>query len=125
VADERISDWASMLVQADVRAFRQARKRFLSNPTKKRLHEVRTAARRLRSLCEDVRDVIHFPHYKRLKRLIVLMGDARDATVLRKTVCAALDPRERQAAGTFLDELRKRERKGYACVEHELECITF
>jgi CHAD domain-containing protein len=123
VADDRICDWASTLVRADVRAFRRARKRFLSKPSKKRLHEVRTAARRLRSVCEDVRDVVHFRHYKQLKRLIALMGEARDATVLRKTFCAALDARERQAAEPFLNDLRSREHKGYARVERELQRI--
>jgi CHAD domain-containing protein len=125
VADERIFDWASMLVRADVRAFRRARKQFLSHPSKKRLHEVRTAARRLRSNCEDVREIVHFPHEKQLRRLIALMGEARDATVLRKTFCAALDAREHQTAESFLSDLRRRERKGYARVECALERIDF
>lgn len=110
MADERIREWACGLLKTDMRAFRRARVRFLRRPTAERLHDVRVSARRLRSLCEDLREALPAVHAKRLHRLITLTGDARDAAVLRETLRAALEGRERTAARPLLRSLRERER---------------
>jgi CHAD domain-containing protein len=109
--EQRIAAWAGELVQAEVRAFRRARQRFLDHPSEKRLHDVRIAARRLRSLCEDFEGVVVLPHARRLHQLIALMGKARDAAVLRETLRGALNIREQDAAHPLLRDLRKQERK--------------
>ena len=110
MADERIREWACGLLTTDLRAFRRARARFLRRPTAERLHEVRVSARRLRSLCEDLREALPPLHDKRLHRLITMTGDARDAAVLRETLRASLEERERTQARPLLRALRKRER---------------
>jgi CHAD domain-containing protein len=110
VADDRIREWASGLLEAYVRAFERARVRFLRRPATERLHDVRVSARRLRSLCEDLRDALPPVHGRRLHRLIAMTGDARDAAVLREALRNALDVRERQAAKPLMRALRERER---------------
>jgi CHAD domain-containing protein len=110
VTDERIREWAQSLLDGDVRAFERARSRFIRRPTADRLHDVRVSARRLRSLCEDLREALPSVHTKRLHRVIDMTGDARDAAVLRETLRQALESHERKAARTLLRSLRKRER---------------
>jgi CHAD domain-containing protein len=123
VADERICEWADGLARADVLAFKRARQRYLKHPTENRLHDLRIAARRLRSLFDDVRDAIDLPQAKQVHRLIALLGEARDAAVLRTTLTSALDVREREAVRPLLRDLRHRERKGNTRVLHALERI--
>jgi CHAD domain-containing protein len=118
--DERIQGWAAELLDADVRAFRRARRRFLVHPTEDCLHDVRTSARRLRSLCEDFGELAPCSHRGRLHRLISIMGEARDAAVLRETLLRALDVRERAAAKPLLRDLRKQERHASRRVYHAL-----
>jgi CHAD domain-containing protein len=108
--DDRIAEWALGLAKHDVRAFRRARRRFLRQPSIGHLHDLRTSARRLRSLYEDLREAIPSPANKRLHRLIELTGEARDAEVQRAMLHTALEGRERHAARELLHELRKRER---------------
>ena len=115
MADERVIEWAKTLGSAEVRAFMKARRRFLKRPSAKRLHELRTAARRLRSLFKDFRDVLRPQRSKRLRRLIEATGEARDAAALRKTLREALDTRERGEARITIAGLRARER---ACFSH-------
>jgi CHAD domain-containing protein len=108
--DERIKEWARGLLDGDVRAFERARVRFIRRPTADRLHDVRVSARRLRSLCEDLQEALPRVRTKRLRRVIDMTADARDAAVLRDTLRHALAPLERKAARTLLRSLRKRER---------------
>jgi len=108
--DDRIAEWALGLIKADVHAFKRARARFLRQPGTKRLHDLRTSARRLRSLHEDLREAIPPFSLKRLRRLIDLTGEARDASVMREALRDALDVRERRAARGLLRTLRQRER---------------
>jgi len=108
--DDRIAEWALGLVKADVHAFKRARARFLRQPGAKRLHDLRTSARRLRSLHEDLREAIPPFSLKGLHRLIDLTGEARDAAVMREALRDALDVRERHAARGLLRTLRRRER---------------
>jgi CHAD domain-containing protein len=110
VPDEKIREWAQGLLDGDVRAFERARTRFIRRPTADRLHDIRVSARRLRSLCEDLREALPRVRTKRLHRLIDMTGDARDAAVLREALRHALAPQERKAARTLLRSLRKRER---------------
>ena len=97
------------MLHGDVRAFERARTRFMRRPTADRLHDVRVSARRLRSLCEDLREALPPVRLKRLTRVIDMTGDARDAAVLREALREALDQRDRKAASPLLRSLRKRE----------------
>jgi CHAD domain-containing protein len=107
--DDRIAEWAQGLVKADVHAFKRARTRFLRQPSAKRLHDLRTTARRLRCLHEDLREAIPPFSLLRLRRLIDLTGEARDAAVMREALREALDVRERRSARKLLGALRRRE----------------
>jgi CHAD domain-containing protein len=91
--DDRIAEWALGLVKHDVRAFKRARARFLRQPSAKRLHDLRTTARRLRCIHEDLEGALAPFSLGRLRHVIELTGDARDAAVLRETLRDALDVR--------------------------------
>ncbi len=119
--EERIAEWAQGLVKHDVRAFKRARARFLRQPSAKRLHEVRITARRLRCIHEDMEGAVPPFSLKRLRRVIELTGDARDAAVLRETLRSALDARERRDARRLLRVLRRRERVALKRIAHALE----
>lgn len=121
--DERIAEWALGLVKHDVRAFKQARARFLRQPSAKRLHDLRTTARRLRCIHDDMEGAIVPFSLKRLRNVIELTGDARDAAVLRETLRDALDARERRGARQLLRVLRRRERIALKRIAHALESL--
>ncbi|HUN28573.1 MAG TPA: CHAD domain-containing protein [Alphaproteobacteria bacterium] len=121
--DDRIAEWAQGLVKADAHAFKRARSRFLRQPSAKRLHDLRTTARRLRCIHEDLREAIPPFSLKRLRRLIDLTGDARDAAVMREALRNALDVRERHAARALLRALRRRERLALARIARALEHV--
>ncbi len=121
--DDRIAEWALGLVKADVRAFKRARTRFLRQPSAKRLHDLRTSARRLRSLHEDLREAIPPFSLKRLRQLIDLTGEARDAAVMREALRDAIDVRERHAARGLLRTLRRRERIALKRIARTLEHV--
>jgi CHAD domain-containing protein len=125
MADDRVREWAQTLGAAEVRAFTEARRRFLRRPSSKHLHELRTAARRLRSLFDDFHDVLRARRPRRLRRLIAVTGEARDAAVLRKTLRSALDTRERAAARATLRELRARERACFLRVRRLLAGLRY
>ena len=121
--DERIAEWALGLVKADVHAFKRARARFLRQPSAKRLHELRTTARRLRCIHEDLREAIPPFSLKHLRRLIDLTGEARDAAVMREALREALDVRERRAARKLLRMLRRRELLALKHIARALEHV--
>ena len=125
MADDRVTDWARGLAAADMRAFMRARRRFLRRPSSKHLHELRIAARRLRALFEDFRDVLTSQRRTTLSRLIQLTGEARDAAVLRKTLREAVDARERRDARTLLRDLRARERSCFSRVRRLLAKLRY
>ena len=110
MADERVVAWAKTLGAAEIRGFMRARRRFLRRPSAKHLHDLRVAARRLRSFFEDFHDVVTARRAKRLRRLIAVTGEARDAVVLRKTLRNALERRERHDGRPILRNLQARER---------------
>ncbi len=59
--------WLKRTVATERRALEAARRRFVSKPTESRLHAVRTAGRRFRSLLEDVAELA--PSAKLLRRV--------------------------------------------------------
>jgi CHAD domain-containing protein len=121
--DARVAEWTLGLVRNDARAFERARERYLRRATGKRLHELRTAARRLRSLHDDLRE--SFPTFAivHLRQLIALTGEARDAQVQCKALRDALDPRERRAARAMLRDLQTRERAATKHIQSALERV--
>jgi CHAD domain-containing protein len=119
--DDRIAEWALGLVKHDVRAFKRARARFLRQPSAKRLHDLRTTARRLRCIHEDLEGALAPFSLGRLRHVIELTGDARDAAVLRETLRDALDVRERRGARYLLRVLRRRERTALKRIAVALE----
>lgn len=125
MADDRVIEWANALGAAEIRAFMKARRRFLRRPSSKHLHDVRTTARRLRSFFQDFRDVLAARRGKRLGQLIALTGEARDASVLRKTLRSALDARERSNGRAMLRELRARERASFSEVRRLLARLRY
>lgn len=111
--NESLQAWAEGLVTEECQAFERARCRFARKPTAERLHKLRTTARRLRSLLEDVGDIVDGHRITcRLKPLIRATGASRDAVVTREALCAALDDRERDALDPMLHRLHQTERKG-------------
>ena len=113
------------MLDTDARAFRRARKRFVRRPTAERLHDVRVSARRLRSLCEDLREALPAVRLKRLARIIDMTADARDAAVLRETLRETLEPRDRKVARPLLRSLRRRERTMLKRIARALERMSF
>ncbi|HVA28413.1 MAG TPA: CHAD domain-containing protein [Candidatus Baltobacteraceae bacterium] len=112
MADDRIREWAFALEKTELAAFERARLRFLRRPTAKRLHALRAASRKLRSLYDDLRDVLHCKARRRLSALIAITGEPRDAGVLRTLLADTSDAREAPAARILSRALRKRERSG-------------
>ncbi len=125
MADDRVMAWVKSLGSAEVRAFMVARRRFLKRPSAKHLHDLRMAARRLRSFFEDFRDVVPARRGKRLRRLIAVTGEARDAAVLRKTLRSALERRERHDGRPILRNLRARERACFTRVRRLLVKLRY
>ena len=119
--DDRIVEWAQGLVKHDVHAFERARRRFLRRPSASRLHELRTTARRLRSLHDDLHEAAPAFSIKRLRQLVDLTGEARDAAVLRDALRDVLDPREHRIARSMLRTLRQRERVALGRITRMLE----
>lgn len=112
MSDERVRAWALALAQREGDLFAAAREQFCAKPSSERLHQLRTSARRLRSLYDDLGSLLPEIHLKRLKRLIKRSGDGRDAAVLRTVLKDVLDESEHELATPLLRDLRERERVG-------------
>ena len=125
MADDRIIEWASLLVQAEIRDYLEARRRFLRSANAKRLHDLRKAARRLSCSLQDFRGVVPTHKHKRLKGLIEITGQARDAAVLRERLKAALDPLERETAAPMIRDLKERERDYLKRTRDALKDVRF
>ena len=125
MADDRVIEWARSMAAAEMRAFMRARRRFLKQPAAKRVRELRAAARRLRSLLEDFRDVLPARKCNALARLISLTGEARHASALRKALRGALDARERAAADSLARALRARERQAVRKIRRTLASLRY
>ncbi|MFY9708683.1 MAG: CHAD domain-containing protein, partial [Candidatus Cybelea sp.] len=107
-------------------ALERARRRFIRTPTEKRLHDVRTAGRRFRSLLEDVADLV--PARKllgRVKRAAAATDAARDASIALRLLDAAVDEGERQNASWLFAQLRQREAEATQCAHRRLRHARF
>lgn len=112
MSDDRVRAWAAALSEREADAFHAARDEFCRKPTADRLHMLRTAGRRLRSLYDDLGGVLPAVSEKGLRRIVKRAGKTRDATVLRAMLKAALDESEREIVAPILRDLRLRERAG-------------
>jgi CHAD domain-containing protein len=118
--------WIARTVDTERRRLERARKRFVAHPTPERLHDVRTTARRLRSLLEDVRTIYSGGKLRRrLKRAAAVTDGARDAAVLLALLDSRLDETERSAAGVLLDQLRAAEVSATVRVRRRLRTMRF
>jgi CHAD domain-containing protein len=103
--------WLVKTLHKEERALERARRRFVRKPTEQRLHDVRTTGRRLRSLLEDVAELIdHAKLLKRVKRVAAATDAARDATIIRRLLESSVVSAERESAEPLLERLREEER---------------
>jgi ribosomal protein S21 len=102
--------WLKRTVAKERRALEGARRRFVSKPTEKRLHAVRTAGRRFRSLLEDVAELA--PSAKLLRR-VKRAAEQTDAA------------RERHVAEPLLAELSAREKEAIRLAHKRLRRTRF
>jgi CHAD domain-containing protein len=112
-----LNAWAAGLIDKRIATFearaRRAHKRGLDG---ERLHDLRTAARRLRSALEDIGTLV--PYSRRNLRLVKRVGDAtgdaRDLAVLvgrLQTYRALAGKRERAEIDGLIVTLERRERR--------------
>ena len=84
------------------------------NRTERRLHAVRTAGRRFRSLLEDVAEVAPSAKLlRRVKRAAEQTDAARDATIILRLLENSVDPGERHVAEPLLAELSARAKEAH------------
>lgn len=103
--------WLTKAIASERRALERARRRFVHKPNEKRLHHVRTAGRRFRSLLEDAASIAHSKRLqKRVKRAAAATDAARDATIILRLLESSLEPSETEFATPLLEQLRARER---------------
>ncbi len=103
--------WLKRTIADERHALERARRRFLRKPTDKRLHELRTTARRLRSLLEDAADLRSCSRLlRRVKRAANATDAARDATVLLQLLERSIDESEREIARPLVEKFGVRER---------------
>jgi CHAD domain len=118
--------WLAKTIGSERRALERARRRFVRKPTEKRLHEVRTTGRRLRSLLEDVADLA--PHRRlleRVKRAAAATDAARDATIVLRLLESSVTASERALAQPIFDQLRERERLATRDASRRLRRVRF
>lgn len=102
--------WLTHTIDDERRALERARRRFVRKPTEKRLHDVRTAGRRFRSLIEDVADLVPASRLLRsVKKAAAATDAARDATILRELLESNVDATESELARPVLETLLSRE----------------
>jgi hypothetical protein len=102
--------WLDKAIAGERRALERARYRFVSKPTEKRLHEVRTTGRRFRSLLEDVAAITNMKRLRtRVKRAAAATDAARDATILRRLLEETAQGAEAETARPLLERLREQE----------------
>lgn len=103
--------WLEKTITGERRALERARRRFIDKPNEKRLHDVRTAGRRFRSLLEDVASITRSEQLRRrVKRAAAETDAARDATIIRRLLESSVDAGEAEPVRPLLEELRKREK---------------
>lgn len=103
--------WLKRTIREERYALECARRRFVRKPTNKRLHDLRTTARRLRSLLEDSADLTASSRLlRRVKRAAKATDAARDATVLLQLLERSIDESEREIARPLVEKFGVRER---------------
>jgi CHAD domain-containing protein len=103
--------WLTKTIRSERRALERARRRFISKPNEKRLHDVRTTGRRFRSLLEDVAQLAPSEQLRRrVKRAAAATDAARDATIIFRLLENSVDAGEVEMARPLLDELREQEK---------------
>ena len=103
--------WLKETIARELRALERARKRFVTKPSEKRLHGVRTTGRRLRSLLEDVAGIARSERLRRrVKRAAAATDAARDATIILRLLETSVDAEESAMAEPLLERLREQER---------------
>jgi hypothetical protein len=118
--------WLKGTLEKERRALEAVRRRFVSKPTEKRLHSVRTAGRRFRSLLEDVAELAPAAKLlRRVKRAAEQTDAARDATIILRLLENSVDPSERHLAQPLLAELRAREREATRLAHKRLRRARF
>jgi CHAD domain-containing protein len=118
--------WLSRIIGKERRALERARRRFVRKPTQKRLHDLRTAGRRFRSLLEDVAELA--PSVRllcRVKRAASATDAARDATIIRQLLESSIDNDEIAVAQPLLGELREREKQATRLARKRLARMRF
>jgi CHAD domain-containing protein len=119
-------NWLSDTVAGETKALDRARRRFVKEPTAEGLHLVRTGARRLRSLLEDVAALHLAPRLlKRVKRTSKLTDTARDAAVQRELLERTVDETERETAEPLLQALRERELRATSTSQRKMRNVRF
>ena len=118
--------WLKRTVAKERRALEAARRRFVSKPTENRLHAVRTAGRRFRSLLEDVAELAPSAKLlRRVKRAAEQTDAARDATILLRLLESSVDHGERPVAQPLLAELSAREKEATRLAHKRLRRTRF
>ena len=118
--------WLKGTVEKERRALEAARRRFVSKPTEKRLHSVRTAGRRFRSLLEDVAELAPSARLlRRVQRAAEQTDAARDATIILRLLENSVAPSERHLAEPLLAELSAREREATRLAHKRLRRARF
>jgi len=118
--------WLSKTISGERRALERARRRFVEKPTEERLHDVRTAGRRFRSLLEDVASLEPAEQLlRRVKRAAIATDAARDASILRRLLESSVDSVETEIASPLLRELLKREKLATRRASQKLRQMRF
>ena len=118
--------WIVAKIRDERRALERARRTFVSDPNEESLHGVRTTGRRLRSLLEDVRDLVDKPKLlRKVKKAARVTDAARDATVLIALLKSSVDEGERDLAAPIFSELEKRRAEATQAARRELRKVRF
>ena len=103
--------WLAKTIERERRALERARRRFVSKPNEKRLHDVRTTGRRFRSLLEDVASIAESKRLcRRVRRAAAATDAARDATIILRLLETSVNEGETAPAAPLLGRLREQER---------------
>jgi CHAD domain-containing protein len=102
--------WLTKTIRAERRGLERARRRFVSKPNEKHLHDVRTSGRRFRSLLEDVAALAPVERLRRrVKKAAAATDAARDAAIILRLLEGSVHAEEVEIARPLLEELRARE----------------
>jgi hypothetical protein len=118
--------WLAKTIGSERRALERARRRFVANPSEKRLHEVRTTGRRFRSLLEDVAGLAPSERLRRrVKRAAAATDAARDATIILRLLQASVAAAEAEIARPLFEQLRRQETLATKRARKELQRMRF